>query len=298
MSFTYTPTITKLTTEQLVGIYNYFAKTPVSKFRDRATAEARVNNIVSDRQKELPAAMKKAGCSQEHIDFIERVVNPPVAPEPKPAPKAKAKAAPKPEAAPTEAEPKAKAKPKPITKPDPADSTPMGSGTTETGELKLKAKFFAVLTAIRELAPTAPENEVSSADVAKKIGTGAGHVIKCCDKLAKGLLITITDDSANDTDKFYYIKLTHLGKTVNVVPEDDDPAPLPGTSPGPRSNYAGKRIFKLVEGNPRREGTCGHKSFSLIVDGMTFEDYKARGGRNCDLSWDLDHGYVELREIL
>ena len=291
MSFTYTPTIAKLTTEQLIGIYNYFAKTPVTKFRDRATAEARVNTIVCDRQKELPAAMKKAGCDQQHIDFIEKVVNPPAAPEPKPAPKAKAK---KEEAAPKE-KPEAKPKGKRVTSPE-TDSAPMGSGATETGELKLKAKYYAVLTAIRELAPDAPENEVSSADVAKKLSTGAAHVIKCCDKLAKGLLITITDDSANDTDKFYYIKLTHMGKTVNVVPEDDDAAPLPSNVPGPRSSFSGMRIYRLVEGNPRREGTHGHKSFALIVDGMTFEDYKARGGRNCDLSWDLDHNYVELRE--
>jgi hypothetical protein len=54
------------------------------------------------------------------------------------------------------------------------------------------------------------------------------------------------------------------------------------------------RITKLVKENPRREGTIGHESFSVIKSGMTVEQYVAKGGRRKDLRWDLDHEYVKL----
>lgn len=64
---------------------------------------------------------------------------------------------------------------------------------------------------------------------------------------------------------------------------------------GPKSHFAGLRIFKLVDENPRRKGTCGWHSFNLYVDGMSFEDYRRKGGRNNDLKWDVDHGFVQLK---
>lgn len=57
----------------------------------------------------------------------------------------------------------------------------------------------------------------------------------------------------------------------------------------------GGKFFKLVKENPRREGTHGHKSFNLLKDGMTYDEYIAAGGRNNDLRWDIDHGWVEQR---
>ena len=65
--------------------------------------------------------------------------------------------------------------------------------------------------------------------------------------------------------------------------------------PGPRSNFSGKRIFKISKSNPRKPGTLGHQSFELIKDGMTFEEYKKAGGRNQDLRWDAEHGFVEVK---
>lgn len=56
-----------------------------------------------------------------------------------------------------------------------------------------------------------------------------------------------------------------------------------------------KKIYKLVTANPRKAGTFGHKSFSLIISGMTINAYREKGGRMNDLRWDLDHKYVELR---
>lgn len=65
--------------------------------------------------------------------------------------------------------------------------------------------------------------------------------------------------------------------------------------PGPNSKMAGKRIYKKVEANPRREGTNGWTSFNAIRSGMTYEEYRLAGGRSNDLAWDIAHGYVEVK---
>lgn len=68
---------------------------------------------------------------------------------------------------------------------------------------------------------------------------------------------------------------------------------------GRKSKFTGKFIYRLPEykdTNPRREGTHGHKSFSLIKDGMAYEAYIEAGGRPNDLNWDVDKGYVEVRD--
>jgi hypothetical protein len=54
-------------------------------------------------------------------------------------------------------------------------------------------------------------------------------------------------------------------------------------------------IFKIVKSNPRKESTWGWKSFNLVTNGMTVAEYLAAGGRKNDLSWDIDHKFVELR---
>ena len=63
---------------------------------------------------------------------------------------------------------------------------------------------------------------------------------------------------------------------------------------GRESTYAGKVITKLVDENPRREGTAGFKSFAVIKNGMTYEQYIAKGGRRKDLAWDEAHKYVKV----
>lgn len=66
---------------------------------------------------------------------------------------------------------------------------------------------------------------------------------------------------------------------------------------GRKSAYAGKSVFIKTEGkaNPRREGTNGHRSFSIIKDGMTYEDFILKGGRSIDLAWDLAKGHLEVK---
>lgn len=65
---------------------------------------------------------------------------------------------------------------------------------------------------------------------------------------------------------------------------------------GRKSNHAGKKIYRLVKENPRREGSHGAKNWELYRDGMTYEEFiMARGGSN-HLNYDIEKGYVELRK--
>jgi hypothetical protein len=47
--------------------------------------------------------------------------------------------------------------------------------------------------------------------------------------------------------------------------------------------------------NPRREGTHGHKSWSVIKDGMSYADFIAAGGRAVDLRHDVNQGRLVLK---
>ena len=66
--------------------------------------------------------------------------------------------------------------------------------------------------------------------------------------------------------------------------------------------YSGKYIAKLVPTNPRRkksknvEGTVsfGYRNFEKITNGISYEEYRARGGRPNDLNWDIEHGHVAV----
>ena len=67
---------------------------------------------------------------------------------------------------------------------------------------------------------------------------------------------------------------------------------------GRTPTYAGKRIYPLVDENPRREGGFGHAAMQLVLNagkkGISFEDFIAGGGRHQDLVWDLKKGNVSV----
>lgn len=66
--------------------------------------------------------------------------------------------------------------------------------------------------------------------------------------------------------------------------------------PGKRSQFSGKRLFRKVSENPRREGTHGWHSWKAITyDGIPYEDYLTNRGRLLDLSWEVKKGRVEVK---
>lgn len=61
-----------------------------------------------------------------------------------------------------------------------------------------------------------------------------------------------------------------------------------------RNSMFDRKTFRLADGikeNPRREGTKGFKSMTIIMSagpkGIKYEDFLAQGGRRIDLAWDL-----------
>jgi hypothetical protein len=157
---------------------------------------------------------------------------------------------------------------------------------------------------------TKNEDEVTtSTELARAAVTSTKEVVKQIDILVQLGYVTIEDDSTDPNDPFYYVTLTDKGSSFDIQakqpgypkgkearePRQPRVPRLPGAAPGPRSDKAGKKIYKLAKGNPRREGTHGWKSYNLVHDGMSFEEYIEAGGRATDLQWDLDHQFVELR---
>ena len=155
------------------------------------------------------------------------------------------------------------------------------------------------------------EDEVlTSTEIARRAMTSTKEAVKQLDYLRDLKLVEIEDDTTPGEESFYYVTITKAGRDFNIMaPMDGYPAKdvkaskepkerkakLPGAAPGPRSDNAGKKIYRLVKGNPRREGSIGHASFALIRDSMTYEEYIEAGGRAGDVKWDIEHGFIELK---
>lgn len=89
-------------------------------------------------------------------------------------------------------------------------------------------------------------------------------------------------------------KVAKMPKPAKVAKEKAPKAAGEGKR-GRVSAFAGKKIYKLVSKNPRREGTAGFASFALITNGMKYESYIEKGGRSGDLAFDVAHKYVEVK---
>jgi len=77
---------------------------------------------------------------------------------------------------------------------------------------------------------------------------------------------------------------------------DATPAtPQPKAEPKARTGkLAGHTILRLTETNPRKPGTSGARSWDLVTEGMTVEQFLAAGGVRRDLEWDVDHKWTAV----
>ena len=59
---------------------------------------------------------------------------------------------------------------------------------------------------------------------------------------------------------------------------------------------SGKTLWPTCEINPRKEGTWGHKSYSIIMEfpGLSYEEFREKGGRSNDLQWDVARERVKV----
>jgi hypothetical protein len=73
-------------------------------------------------------------------------------------------------------------------------------------------------------------------------------------------------------------------------------APAEKKVAGPRTGkYRGKRLYKKVDSNPRRQNSWGWRSFEAFKDGDTYEQAIANGARRVDLDWDVKRGHIEVK---
>lgn len=101
-----------------------------------------------------------------------------------------------------------------------------------------------------------------------------------------------------DCDKIKNNRKPRAEKAESATTDKPKAASKGKPSTGASKPSAGKlvgKIYRIVKGNPRKEGTHGFNSYALITDGMTVEAYLAAGGRNNDLRWDIEKKFVEVK---
>lgn len=61
-----------------------------------------------------------------------------------------------------------------------------------------------------------------------------------------------------------------------------------------RPSLKKKRLFSTCEENPRRGGSRGHASHEIVManPGITYEEFREKGGRSNDAHWDIDRGWM------
>lgn len=66
---------------------------------------------------------------------------------------------------------------------------------------------------------------------------------------------------------------------------------------GRKSQFSGKKIYKVSKENPRREGGLAHgwHNWNIYRDGMTYEEFILAHGMANQLRWDLERGFIELK---
>jgi hypothetical protein len=261
--------------EEVTKLYKHFSGVTVVKFKDREDAEQRLITASFGKTSHVMIeAMKKVGISKNVYEQYGTMLRGPIA---FPEGRMNAKQ--------LKAHKEALAAGKKIDEKQQDGKQP-------------NAVAASVLRAMREVIAPGAEGEAAQTDstvVAEKLGTNVNAVIKAGEQLVKLDLIGMEDDTpeGKDASPYYELWLTDKGRSFELkAPSGKPPVKLPGSHSGPRSGFGGKLIYPLVTGNPRRPGSIGHHSFSLIKPGMTFEEYKKAGGRNTDLAWDIDHGFT------
>ncbi len=61
------------------------------------------------------------------------------------------------------------------------------------------------------------------------------------------------------------------------------------------NGFAKHIIVKLVQYNPRRDGTHGWDSWEVLKPDMTYEQFLKAGGRHVDLAWDVQKNHLLLK---
>lgn len=121
---------------------------------------------------------------------------------------------------------------------------------------------------------------------------GGGKVVK--GKTPADTTTTSTEDTTMAADKKSAAKKSASKKTA----AKKGAAKKESTGRrGRASQFSGKTITK-VKDSTRQEGSLCHASWVIIErakNGISYEDFIAKGGRRKDLAWELAHGNVKVK---
>lgn len=89
-------------------------------------------------------------------------------------------------------------------------------------------------------------------------------------------------------------KVPAKAKTPEPAAEKVPKVQPEGKPMGRPNKFAGKKITKLCEGNPYREGSARSETFKLIRQGMSFEKFVEAGGTRIDLFHGVRKGHLSV----
>jgi len=80
------------------------------------------------------------------------------------------------------------------------------------------------------------------------------------------------------------------------APAEPKAPKVPGGGKGQRGRFEGKKLYPVMETNPRREGSFGWRSLNIIMEnpGISTKEYLEKGGRLRDLQWDVERNQTRV----
>ena len=121
--------------------------------------------------------------------------------------------------------------------------------------------------------------------------------MKSYDKLTLKQLAAEYNRLAKQLKKPTIKKFSDRESAIRRTTELAKQVPTEGNGRGRPSINAGKKIFPIVDGNPRLAGSHGWHAFKIVqgCPGILYEDYIAAGGESHHLRWDVQHKFLEVR---
>jgi hypothetical protein len=153
-------------------------------------------------------------------------------------------------------------------------------------ELTVKEQFLVIK--IHELSP---RDFIKISAITEAVN-GKKHVVKnIVERIAEFRLLQIKYDEAVKLKPKAISALEFLAPEEKLI-ELPDYTIGDYIHTGKKGKFDGKRIYKLLEYNPRRKKSYGWDTWELIENGMTYTDFRRKGGSLVDLAHDVKLGRI------
>lgn len=243
--------VTLLTTSELLKVHNAIAKTPLVKFRDRRTAESKVDSLTIGMGEKLVAVFKKVGINEEIVKELELKLKP--KPVPPPVPEKKKKG--------FEAHPMLQSIRELIRATKPNEKGERSTSTADIAELLGVKTAKVVLQCDKfseQLLVHIEDDSVSKDDPFYYI-----HLTEL------GMTCDVEEGDP----------CVGLGRgKKEKVNGNGEPREWKPRAAGERMDFAGKTIKRLTDTNSRMKGSARWSAFEMAKDGLTYDKFLELGG--------------------